>query len=456
MEYYLSPFCLKRFFSLFLILSFLFLSGCARYKPQPFKDPSALKSFETSTQDNIQVSVAALSADMAKKTFGVPMEHRGILPIWVEIKNGGTEHLYYFLQRSIDEEYFPAEEAAYLSRVRIGSRYLSKLLPSFLDWMTIIFKPFDFLFVNPANNDMEEHFEKNNFNDGWIQPGQTKSGFVFVPYKPGLRIILVDLFGRTNTHEKLHMQRFEFLVNVGGIRPDYEGIDFNTLYPRDKLIEIQNEADLLKKLGGLPCCTTNKKGEGSGDPLNLIVIGTLDELLDSFTVANWDETEEIYWDSILKTISSFSFKKKYDFSPVSSLYFEGRHQDIAFQKARDTITERMHLRLWYTPMIYQGKPVWVGAVSRDIGVKFTTTAWNLMTHRIDSNVDEARTYVLGDLIYARQVKEFGAVGGIPPSTPEDPRKNLSKAIYYTDGKRLILDLSEKPMKTLPEMFPDSN
>ena len=58
--------------------------------------------------------------------------------------------------------------------------------------------------------------------------------------------------------------------------------------------------------------------------------------------------------------------------------------------ARGTvINERLHLRLWLTPLRYEGKPVWVGQISRDIGVRFTTKAWNLTTHRIDPDIDEA-------------------------------------------------------------------
>jgi LssY C-terminus len=34
-------------------------------------------------------------------------------------------------------------------------------------------------------------------------------------------------------------------------------------------------------------------------------------------------------------------------------------------------------------MRFEGKPVWVGQVSRDIGVRFTLATWNLVTHRID-------------------------------------------------------------------------
>jgi len=49
----------------------------------------------------------------------------------------------------------------------------------------------------------------------------------------------------------------------------------------------------------------------------------------------------------------------------------GRPQDIGWQKARGTIHERNHMRFWLSPIRLRGKKVWVGQISRDIGVKLT-------------------------------------------------------------------------------------
>ena len=69
----------------------------------------------------------------------------------------------------------------------------------------------------------------------------------------------------------------------------------------------------------------------------------------------------------------------------------GRAQDLALQKARDNIHQRNHLRLWLSPMRYHGKQVWVGQISRDIGSRLTIHSPTLTTHKIDPDVDEART-----------------------------------------------------------------
>ncbi|MCP4297581.1 MAG: hypothetical protein GY786_18435, partial [Proteobacteria bacterium] len=105
---------------------------------------------------------------------------------------------------------------------------------------------------------------------------------------------------------------------------------------------------------------------------NLIVIGELDTVLGVFALAKWDETESLAFRSAWKMNMAFIKGGSYRYSPVSSLFYSGRRHDVALQKTRGGIHERLHLRLWLTPMSFQEKPVWVGQVSRDIGIRLTS------------------------------------------------------------------------------------
>jgi hypothetical protein len=140
-------------------------------------------------------------------------------------------------------------------------------------------------------------------------------------------------------------------------------------------------------------------------------------------------------------VKAFLLGSNYRYSPVSPLHLFGRDQDIALQRTRGSINERLHLRLWLTPLGFEGKPVWVGQVSRDIGVRFTTQAWNLTTHRIDPDVDESRDYVIEDLVAAGRVRAAGYVGGVGACSPTAPRHNLTGDPYFTDGKRAVILLT---------------
>ena len=90
------------------------------------------------------------------------------------------------------------------------------------------------------------------------------------------------------------------------------------------------------------------------------------------------------------------------------------------------------------PLRFQQQPVWVGQVSRDIGVRFTTKVWNLTTHRIDPDVDEARDYVVEDLLEAEHVTSVAYLPGVGACTPSTPRHNLTGDPYGTDGMRAVI------------------
>ena len=177
--------------------------------------------------------------------------------------------------------------------------------------------------------------------------------------------------------------------------------------------------------------------------MNLVIIGSFETLLLSF-IGRWDETEAITLATCWKTAKAFLLGSEYRYSPVSPLYLFGRSQDIALQQIRHSINVRMHLRLWLAPFRLNGQPVWVGQVSRDIGVRMTYKTWNLTTHRIDPDIDESRDYVLDDLLDAERVEAAGHVEATSAVTLDAPRHNLTGDPYFTDGKRVVILLAERP------------
>ncbi len=129
---------------------------------------------------------------------------------------------------------------------------------------------------------------------------------------------------------------------------------------------------------------------------------------------------------------------------MSALYFYDRPQDVGLQKARQSVDERNHLRLWLSPMRYQGMPVYIGQISRDIGVKLTTKSPTLTTHEIDPDIDEARDYLIQDLLESQKVAKIGFVEGVGAATSENPRYNLTDSPYWTDGWRVVFVFTEEP------------
>lgn len=101
-------------------------------------------------------------------------------------------------------------------------------------------------------------------------------------------------------------------------------------------------------------------------------------------------------------------------------------------------------------MRVEGKPVWVGQVSRDIGVRLTTRSPFLTTHKVDPDVDEAREYLLQDMLWSNSISRWGMASGVGAASSDQPRENLTGDPYFTDGKRLVLFISAVP-KSIPEV-----
>jgi LssY-like putative type I secretion system component LssY len=116
---------------------------------------------------------------------------------------------------------------------------------------------------------------------------------------------------------------------------------------------------------------------------------------------------------------------------------------MALQKPRSDVNQRNHMRLWLAPVKSSGVSVWVGQISRDIGVRLTSKT--ITTHKVDPQVDETRWYLLQDMFFAQGMKRFGLVKGVGASAPDAPRTNYTGDPYFTDGLRLVMWMSDTPV-----------
>ena len=214
---------------------------------------------------------------------------------------------------------------------------------------------------------------------------------------------------------------------------DYEYSELRERYAQVKTLPDLTVAQLRETLRALPCCATTAAGTGDGDPLNIVLVGAGEAVVSALIASGWDFTESITIDSIRRMIGAAITEKSFLTAPVSSLYAFGRKQDVALQRGRPTISQRNHMRLWLAPFRCEGEPVWVGQVSRDIGVKMTSKSPTLTTHVIDPVVDEAREYLFHSLLHHDAISQFGFVKGVGMAGEEQPRRNLTDDPYFTDG-----------------------
>jgi hypothetical protein len=397
------------------------------YSPRPDEKPFLARA-EVQHVGEFVVEVAVLDDREAERFFGVPLARRGIQAVWLRIASGAAQPIRLRLSR-LDPNYYPPLEAAYVNHFHIGERLLGFGLMAWLFLPFLLILPFKVLSARAANRRIDEFFQEHGLPSSVVLPGRELAGFAFTTHDAGTKQVTVTLAGSEGARD------FVFSIAVPGLRVDHGQKALAELLNSEQAVEC-DEAQLRQRLAALPRCTSNRRGTAEGDPLNLVVVGEFRTILDGFG-ARWDETETISVGSCWRMLKAFLLGTRYRYSPVSALYVDGRGQDFALQKARQTINERLHLRLWLTPLRYQGKPVWIGQVSRDIGVRFTLKTWNLTTHKIDSNVDEARDYVLDDLMEAGRVSQVAYVAGVQPCEPTAPRRNLTGDPYVTNGLRAV-------------------
>ncbi len=404
-----------------------------------------------------RVTVAVLAAAESRTLFGVDLARRGIQPVYVRLENRSPEPLRLQLV-GIYPRYFTPLEAAAAVHFSILRRISAFGVLGWLFLPLLLLMPFKLITAHWANQRMDRLFRDLGFRLGPVLSGHSAEGFVFTTLDLGTKIVHVRLVPAGDIGEAITragaiddtamlphaaaptpLVDLAFTVPVPGITADYLRKDFDVIVP-PATVESVSLAQLVERLEGMPAATSNAAGTRSGDPVNLVVIGEFAAILGGFA-ARWDESETITLATCWKTMKAFLLGSNYRYSPVSALYLFGRPQDIALQRTRHSINERIHLRLWLSKLTFQGRPVWVGQVSRDIGVRFTRHAWNLTTHRIDPDVDESRDYVTEDLSLAGRVLAAGYVGGVGACSREAPRRNLTGDPWHSDGQRGVILIS---------------
>jgi hypothetical protein len=365
----------------------------------------------TRAEGGLQVSIAVLSPEESTAVYGVPLADKKIQPVWVEVRNR-EDRSYFLLSPGLDPNFFPASEAAEA-------------------------------FAGTASQDQESELDRRFRSLAFrnpVRPGETVGGFVLTNLNEGAKLVQIDLVARERA------RTFSVFVAVPGFEADYKTSQVfkRAADPQEPTLDCTNDANLRAALEALPCCATNKDGTENGDPLNLVIVGGLDDAFPALVRRGWSLTEQKWSGAIWRMIGAALSGKAYVNAPVSDLYLFGRAQDLALQKARDNVHQRNHMRLWLSNIRYRDKPVWVGQISRDIGTRLTVHSPTFTTHKIDPDVDEARTAFTEDMVYSQNLVEMGLVNGVGAAPRAAPRENLTTDPYHTDGYRVVLVFDREP------------
>jgi hypothetical protein len=189
-------------------------------------------------------------------------------------------------------------------------------------------------------------------------------------------------------------------------------------------------------------------GDGlPGDPVNVVLVGTLQQLHAAFATAGWSTADRLGLASSWRMIRAFVLNSPYPTAPFSNLYLFGRSHDVGFQEPiSDSPRKRHHIRFWAlglarseddvatasfwlnTDRPPNDEPVlWVGAGTKDTGFSLTRLTFQV-THATDSDTNAERDYIVNEL------KRSRLIGDVTLHRSGDRLGTKHVNHYITDGE----------------------
>jgi len=374
-----------------LICLALFMNACATFKkPATINKAPILERALTKEENGIRVSTSVLGNDEARQIFGINLAGKKIQAVWIEVENS-IDRPIILLPTAIDPEYFTPFEVAFA---------------------------YHNAFAADANAALDAYLLSLNFPiRSPIQPGSLVSGYIFTNWTRGVKVIDVDLTGEDFS------QNFTFFVPNPDLPLGKDIIErMDAMFSASELQKVESEADLRQALEHLPCCAANESGRPSAEPLNVVIIGALDDWTSAF------------------------MRRGYRYQVLNPRYVFGRVQDISGVKISQGYTKAQAntIRLWQTPIRYNGKSVWVAQASTRLGGRFAEKAPADVTSPIDPMVDEARYDLAQDLAYSQALIKIGYIKGSGQRQPTATGKESGGVHYTTDGLRVVLVFGDRP------------
>jgi hypothetical protein len=171
-----------------------------------------------------------------------------------------------------------------------------------------------------------------------------------------------------------------------------------TAAPPAPLLSGEANQEVRKAVDHLPAQWIYRRSGRPADLLNITLVGSTGDIERAFSAAGWSGTQPSCARSFWRTYRAVFERHGYAEAPMTTMLFTGRAPDLSYQKSLNTFVKRHHVRLWRTGEQIDGRDVWVGAATEDVGIKFNIRM-HRFTHFIDSAIDNERTKVTGDLIF---------------------------------------------------------
>lgn len=201
----------------------------------------------------------------------------------------------------------------------------------------------------------------------------------------------------------------------------------------------ESERDSLDEiLATMPSRTTDPGNRRPSDLVNLMFVGSREQISAAFLAAGWSEAAPSNMRSRLKGIRAFAEGRGSESFPMTRLLLNDTEADMSWQKGLNDMSKRHHVRIWKQAETWDGQEVWAGAATRDIDYAFMHHG-TLMTHRIDGNIDQERDKIANDLAFTSYVDvlDWAERSGLPSIA-----RNGTGDLMNTDKKLAVIRLRD--------------
>src|SRR5579872_3440508 len=182
----------------------------------------------------------------------------------------------------------------------------------------------------------------------------------------------------------------------------------------------------------LPYWSYSKRQPQPMDLINLVFVGSRQEIQSAFAAAGWTGSRPNSMSAGLRVARAIAEEREFSSAPMRTLLLNGDEADLSLQTALNTFEKRDHLRIWEQHDEWDGRPVWASSATRDLATTFSMGHPFGFTHEIQSNVDLERDKVVSDLQLTGCVDSVEFVTRGPDARPESRRG------VYTDSRVAVI------------------
>jgi LssY C-terminus len=187
----------------------------------------------------------------------------------------------------------------------------------------------------------------------------------------------------------------------------------------------------------IPQRSTTKKSV-SADLLNLVFLGSREQVQAAFHEAGWHNSDPVSKHSFERNFYALLNNSGYAQQPMTNLLLDGKPEDMNWQKGLNSYGRRDHLRIWEWTPEGANDGVWLSSSTHDTGAVLSVK-YKGFVHHIAPDIDEERAKVVRDLNFVGCVKSVTYVSrsGLSMTT-----QNATGDVMFTDGSIAVIQLQD--------------